>query len=96
MVPTYSGVSGPRGLPAETSYVLANIRGGGEFGPAWHKAAMKENHIRNFEDFSAVARVSSPARSPRPATSASSGGLRAGSSSAARSRCIPTSCTPSV
>ena len=37
-------------------YVLANIRGGGEFGPAWHKAAMKENHIRNFEDFSAVAR----------------------------------------
>jgi len=36
-------------------FVEANIRGGGEFGPRWHKAAMKENHIHNFEDFVAVA-----------------------------------------
>jgi prolyl oligopeptidase len=36
--------------------VLANIRGGGEFGPAWHKAALKENHYRAFEDFEAVVR----------------------------------------
>jgi prolyl oligopeptidase len=37
-------------------FVLANIRGGSEFGPAWHKAALRENHVRCFEDFEAVAR----------------------------------------
>ncbi len=37
-------------------FVLANIRGGGEFGPAWHHAALKENHHKAFEDFEAVAR----------------------------------------
>ncbi|CAN5494239.1 prolyl oligopeptidase family serine peptidase [soil metagenome] len=48
-------------------FVLANIRGGGEFGPAWHQAALLENHVRCFEDFEAVARdlsarkISSPA-----------------------------------
>lgn len=49
-------------------FVLANIRGGGEFGPAWHQAALLENHVRCFEDFEAVARdlvvrkITSPAR----------------------------------
>lgn len=37
-------------------FVLANIRGGGEFGPAWHRAGLRENHVRCFEDFEAVAR----------------------------------------
>jgi prolyl oligopeptidase len=37
-------------------FVLANIRGGGEFGPAWHQAALKETHVKAFEDFEAVAR----------------------------------------
>ena len=55
-VPTYSGVLGSAWLSRGGVYVLANIRGGGEFGPAWHKAAVKEQHIHNFEDFSAVAR----------------------------------------
>jgi prolyl oligopeptidase len=55
-VPKYGGILGAAWLARGGTYVLANIRGGGEFGPAWHKAAMKENHIRNFEDFSAVAR----------------------------------------
>ena len=55
-VPAYSGSLGNAWLARGGVYVQANIRGGGEFGPAWHKAAMKENHIRNFEDFSAVAR----------------------------------------
>jgi prolyl oligopeptidase len=55
-VPTYSGVLGSAWLARGGVYVLANIRGGGEFGPAWHKAAVKEQHIHNFEDFSAVAR----------------------------------------
>ena len=36
-------------------FVQANIRGGGEFGPAWHKAAMKKNRQKAFDDFIAVA-----------------------------------------
>jgi len=36
-------------------YVLANIRGGGEFGPRWHEAARKENRQRAYDDFIAVA-----------------------------------------
>ena len=48
-------------------FVLANIRGGGEFGPAWHTSVLKENHFKCFEDFEAVAhdvavrKISSPA-----------------------------------
>jgi len=55
-LPSYSGIVGSAWLSRGGVYVLANIRGGGEFGPAWHKAAVKEQHIHNFEDFSAVAR----------------------------------------
>ena len=36
-------------------YALANIRGGGEFGPNWHQAALKENRQRAYDDFIAVA-----------------------------------------
>jgi prolyl oligopeptidase len=36
-------------------FVLANIRGGGEFGPAWHAAALKENKYKSYEDFEAIA-----------------------------------------
>ena len=38
------------------TYVVANIRGGGEFGPSWHQAALKKNRHKAFEDFEAVAR----------------------------------------
>ncbi|HYK41612.1 MAG TPA: prolyl oligopeptidase family serine peptidase [Thermoanaerobaculia bacterium] len=55
-VPHYSGTLGAAWLARGGVYILANIRGGGEFGPAWHKAAVKEQHIHNFEDFAAVAR----------------------------------------
>ena len=55
-VPNYSGTIGSAWLSRGGTFVLANIRGGGEFGPAWHKAAVKDQHIHNFEDFSAVAR----------------------------------------
>ncbi|HQR46971.1 MAG TPA: prolyl oligopeptidase family serine peptidase [Thermoanaerobaculia bacterium] len=55
-VPRYSGVVGSAWLARGGVYVLANIRGGGEFGPAWHNAAVRERHIHNFEDFAAVAR----------------------------------------
>ncbi len=54
-LPTYSGVNGSAWIERGGVYALANLRGGGEFGPAWHRAAQKENHIRNFEDFTAVA-----------------------------------------
>lgn len=37
------------------AYAIANIRGGGEFGPAWHQAALKENRQRAYDDFIAVA-----------------------------------------
>jgi prolyl oligopeptidase len=37
-------------------FVVANIRGGGEYGPSWHRAALKENRHRAYEDFAAVAR----------------------------------------
>ena len=54
-VPTYNAGLGAAWLSRGGVYVLANIRGGGEFGPAWHKAAVREKHIHNFEDFAAVA-----------------------------------------
>ncbi|MFL6845970.1 MAG: prolyl oligopeptidase family serine peptidase [Allosphingosinicella sp.] len=37
------------------AYVLANIRGGGEYGPEWHKAALRENRQKSFDDLQAVA-----------------------------------------
>jgi prolyl oligopeptidase len=54
-VPRYSGVTGNSWVARGGVYVLANIRGGGEFGPKWHQAAMKEKHQNNFDDFIAVA-----------------------------------------
>jgi prolyl oligopeptidase len=54
--PRYSATVGASWLERGGVYVVANIRGGGEFGPAWHEAATKHNHIRNFQDFAAVAR----------------------------------------
>ncbi len=49
-------------------YVLANIRGGGEFGPAWHEAGLKTHRQRIYDDFAAVGqdlvtrRITSPRR----------------------------------
>ena len=55
MKPFYSGTTGEAWLKQGGVYVLANIRGGGEFGPRWHQAALKENRQRAFDDFIAVA-----------------------------------------
>ncbi|MEU4623181.1 prolyl oligopeptidase family serine peptidase [Actinoplanes sp. NPDC023801] len=55
MVPGYSGVAGRGWLARGGNFVLANIRGGGEYGPAWHRAALRENRPRAYEDFAAVA-----------------------------------------
>ncbi len=54
--PGYSGVLGRLWLARGGTYVLANIRGGGEYGPRWHTQAMRENRHLVYEDFAAVAR----------------------------------------
>jgi prolyl oligopeptidase len=54
--PSYSAIVGRGWLARGGTYVVANIRGGGEYGPAWHKAAMRERRPRAYEDFAAVAR----------------------------------------
>ncbi|KQX98423.1 prolyl oligopeptidase [Massilia sp. Root133] len=55
LTPFYSGTTGEAWLAQGGVYVLANIRGGGEFGPRWHQAALKENRQKAFDDFLAVA-----------------------------------------
>ncbi len=67
MLPDYSALVGSAWLERGGVYVLANIRGGGEFGPRWHQAALKGDRHKAFEDFIAVAedlvarRITSPA-----------------------------------
>jgi prolyl oligopeptidase len=53
--PMYSPVTGKLWLERGGVYVLANIRGGGEFGPAWHEAGLKTYRQRIYDDFFAVA-----------------------------------------
>lgn len=54
MTPGYSPVMGRNWLEQGGAYVLANIRGGGEFGPNWHQAGLKLNRQRIYDDFIAV------------------------------------------
>ena len=54
-LPYYSGTLGTAWLERGGVYALANIRGGGEFGPKWHRSALKENRQRCYDDFIAVA-----------------------------------------
>jgi prolyl oligopeptidase len=56
LTPAYSGLVGKLWLERGGVYVVANIRGGGEFGPAWHEAALKTHRQRAYDDFAAVAR----------------------------------------
>jgi prolyl oligopeptidase len=55
MLPSYNAGVGAAWLEKGGVYVLANIRGGGEFGPAWHEAARKQHRQRAYDDFIAVA-----------------------------------------
>ncbi|MFO1336938.1 MAG: prolyl oligopeptidase family serine peptidase [Burkholderiaceae bacterium] len=55
MNPFYSGAFGHGWYTRGGVFVLANIRGGGEFGPAWHQAAIKPNKQKSYDDFIAVA-----------------------------------------
>ncbi len=68
MTPAYSGALGKSWVEPGGVYAVANIRGGGEFGPDWHQAALKEHRQRAFDDFIAVAedlirrKITSPRR----------------------------------
>lgn len=67
MRPGYSATLGMDWLEQGGVYVLANIRGGGEYGPAWHKIAQRQNRQRSYDDFFAVAEsvISEKITSPR-------------------------------
>jgi prolyl oligopeptidase len=66
--PSYAPVTGRLWLERGNVFVLANIRGGGEFGPAWHEAGLKTHRQRIYDDFYAVAqdlitrKITSPRR----------------------------------
>ncbi len=55
LTPHYLGATGRAWLEKGGVYGLANIRGGGEYGPDWHKAGLKENRQLVFNDFYAIA-----------------------------------------
>ncbi|MFK7768947.1 MAG: prolyl oligopeptidase family protein [Mariniblastus sp.] len=54
LTPGYSASVGRAWTSQGGVYVVANIRGGGEYGPRWHQAALQENRLRAYEDFAAV------------------------------------------
>ena len=56
VTPQYDGANGRSWLERGGVMVVANIRGGGEYGPNWHTAALHANRHRAYEDFAAVAR----------------------------------------
>ena len=82
LTPSYDGALGRGWLARGGTYAVANIRGGGEYGPAWHRAARREKRVKAFEDFAAVAAdlvargVTTPAR--LGAGGGSNGGLLMG------------------
>jgi len=65
--PSYNAILGKLWLERGGVYVLANIRGGGEFGPAWHDAGLTTHRQRIYDDFAAVARdlIATKVTSPR-------------------------------
>lgn len=74
-LPTYLGSTGKLWVERGGAFVLANIRGGGEFGPAWHDAGRKTKRQIIFDDFASVARD----LSARKITSAARLGIYGGS-----------------
>jgi prolyl oligopeptidase len=81
-VPAYSGTMGRLWLEQGNAYVVANLRGGGEFGPDWHQSAQLAHKQRTWDDYQAVAadlirrRITSPRR--LGAVGGSQGGLLVG------------------
>ncbi|CAI9121617.1 prolyl oligopeptidase family serine peptidase [Brytella acorum] len=78
MTPYYSGVLGKLWFERGGVYVLANIRGGGEFGPAWHDAGLKTKRQIVFDDFAAVGKDIVACRITSPDYLAIKGGSNGG------------------
>jgi len=82
MTPGYSGIRGRLWLEQGGAFALANIRGGGEFGPRWHQAGLKTNRQRIFDDLIKVAEDLIASKVTRPERLAvdgrSNGGLLTG------------------
>jgi prolyl oligopeptidase len=76
--PAYSAVVGRAWLQRGGVFVVANIRGGGEFGPAWHRTGLKENRQRVFDDFIAVASQLEQRKVTRPQRLGIRGGSNGG------------------
>ena len=77
-VPAYSGVVGKAWLDRGGVYAVANIRGGGEYGPRWHQAALKQNRHKAYEDFAAVAQDLAARKVATPAHLGIMGGSNGG------------------
>ncbi|HSM21539.1 MAG TPA: prolyl oligopeptidase family serine peptidase, partial [Rubrivivax sp.] len=77
-VPFYSGTIGRHWTGRGGVYVLANIRGGGEFGPGWHQAAVKVRKQNSYDDFAAVAEALVAGGVTRPARLGIQGGSNGG------------------
>ncbi|WEK15826.1 MAG: prolyl oligopeptidase family serine peptidase [Candidatus Ochrobactrum gambitense] len=82
LTPHYLGTVGKMWLERGGVYVLPNIRGGGEFGAKWHRAGLKTNRQRVYDDVQAVAEdlIARKITSPRRlgVSGGSNGGLMAG------------------
>lgn len=78
LTPNYSASVGKNWLSAGGVYVVANIRGGGEYGPRWHQAALRENRNKAYEDFAAVAEDLIARRVTRPERLGIQGGSNGG------------------
>ncbi len=78
MQPSYSGSQGLAWTTRGGVYVLANIRGGGEFGPGWHQAAVKAHKQKSYDDFIAVAEDLVARKITRPARLGIEGGSNGG------------------
>jgi prolyl oligopeptidase len=76
--PTYNAAAGRAWTSQGGVYVVANIRGGGEYGPRWHQAALKANRLRAYEDFAAVAEDLIRRRVTRPGKLGIQGGSNGG------------------
>ena len=74
----YLPVVGKAWLERGGAFVMANIRGGGEYGPDWHRAGLRENRHRVYEDFAAVARALIERGVTTPAQLAVHGGSNGG------------------
>ena len=76
--PYYSGTTGKLWLERGGAYVLTNIRGGGEFGPAWHDAGRKTKRQIIYDDFASIARDLFARRLTSPAKLGIYGGSNGG------------------